>query len=96
MAVTNCGAGKYKLTAEDDVLTGVFYIEWIEWISVSATAGDLLLVSDNEPLDIQAGVADGANYHRLYPIGGTYTNPTLTDLDSGTVYIQTTKNPANF
>lgn len=96
MAFVDCGAGKFKSSTVTDVLTGTYYIEWIEWISKAATGGDDLLVSDGDANDIQPGVADGANFHQLYPIGGYYTDPTLTTLDSGTVYIQTTKNPANF
>ena len=96
MAVTNEGAGKYKLTAQDDILEGTFFIEWIEWISKTAAASDDLLVDDGDDNIIQEGVADGVNFHQLYPIGGFYTDPTLRTLDSGTVYIQTAKNPSNF
>lgn len=96
MAVSDQGAGKYKLTAESDILEGTFFVEFIEWISKSAAASDDLLIEDEGGLTIQEGVADGVNFHQLYPIGGFYTDPTLATLDSGTVYIQTAKNPTNF
>ena len=95
MAFVDCGAGKYKSSLEGDVLSGTFFVEWIEWLNKSAIAGDDLLVVDDGDNDIQAGVADATNFQQLYPVLGYYTDPTLSVLDRGTVYIQTTKNPAN-
>lgn len=95
MAVTNHGGGLYSMTAAADVIEATLFIDWIEWISKSATAGDDLLIEDGSGNTIQPGVADGANFHQIYPVKGVYTDITVDTIDSGTVYVKTKLHPDN-
>ncbi len=95
MALTDMGGGKFKLTEAADALSGVYYIDWIQWLSKSATAGDDLLIEDGDGNEIQSGVADGENFHQIYPVGQYYTDLTIDTIDSGAVYVKTRKHHAN-
>jgi hypothetical protein len=97
MAVTDHGGGLYEMNAAADTLgaTTTLYIDWIEWISKGATAGDDLLVQDGDGNTIQPGVADGANFHQIYPVKQVYTDITLATIDSGSILVKTKKHADN-
>lgn len=95
MAVTNHGNGFYELDAEGDVLTGVFYIEHIEWLTKGAAPGNDFLLTDIDGNTIQEAVSDVNNYHAHEEVRAIYTNPTLTTLDSGKCFIKTKLHPNN-
>ena len=97
MAVTDHGGGLYEMDTAADTIgaTVSLYVEWIEWISKGATAGDDLAIEDGDGNTIQLGVADGANFHQIYPVKQIYKDITVDTIDSGSVFVKTKKHADN-
>ncbi|MGQ9610929.1 MAG: hypothetical protein ACUVWN_16655 [bacterium] len=98
MAVSQQSTSVIKMTAQGDEVTEKnLAVNYLYWISPSATAGHTLLVTDSAGNEIYADVADGANYKQLYPIKNNIDGIKIQTMQSGTLYvIKAPRRPGNW
>ena len=87
MAVTQKTYPIIKMATEADQLDGVEDINYLHWVSKGATAGDDLLVVDDDDNVVWEEVADGVNYSKIHIIKHPVNKLKITTMDSGTLYV---------
>ena len=92
MAVTQETTPVVKMAAEGDAMSDVLAdpivdVEYMQWFSKGAIAGDDLLVSDGAGNEIWAEVADGANFSKLHILKHPVNDLTVTVMDSGALFV---------
>lgn len=86
MAVSNSTISPLILSAQGDADTRSFFVTWIRW-NGAGTAGDLLTVKDTAGNIVFESEADGANFIDLQPIFRVVKGISVTDMDSGKLYV---------
>lgn len=89
MAVTPTGAqfGVVKMTAAEDEIAGDVYVNFLYWVSKTASAGDDLSVTNSAGTVIWDAVADGANFSMMYPLKQKCAGVKVGTIDSGALYV---------
>ncbi|MFA5048674.1 MAG: hypothetical protein WC516_06640 [Patescibacteria group bacterium] len=80
--------GIHTLSVADEEIKGIGGKFNLRWVSVSADAGDSLVLQDDEGNNIWESVAGGANHIDVFPIKLKKSmNLLLKVIDSGVLYI---------
>ena len=87
MAITQEDKPIIKMTAGADQLDNVEDVNYLHWVSKLASAGDDLLVADDDDNVIWEEVADGANFSKIHIIKHPVNKLKITTMDSGTLYV---------
>lgn len=74
-----------RTTTQADVLTGTFWISYIEWLP--SAANDDLQIQDNAGYVIAEDKADSVS-RKIFPIMGLVTNLSPNILDGGSVIVR--------
>jgi len=83
----NTTGNPWVCDAVEVITTQHVRVHTFRWVSKTASAGDDLLVVDNNGDTILASVATGANYVEAHDIGARFCGINITAIDSGKLYI---------